>query len=160
MAATKKTVSEPAGILKLPIDLSMVVAWMTESGLIKHANIIGKVHMPLPNSTNNDLKYVNNRTPRAFLVPIPRSPRQEYNNGDNHGNGANPIAQTSPNFILDVHQHRDSSESPYADEEEEPVEEIRHLCLLLLVFVVELVGPEAGDAGLQAAGAQGYEVEG
>lgn len=120
--------------------------------LVEHPDIIRKVHLPFPNSGGNHLKDLDHRTSRTLLVPVPSRPWQEHKDGDQHRDGADAVSQAPANFVLNVDKDGDCCEGPDADEEEEPVEEERHLGFLSLVFLVELVCSEARDARLEASG--------
>lgn len=62
-------------------------------------------------------------------------------------------------MVLDVDEDGDGEERADADEEQEAVEEEAHGGALACVALVELVGAEARDAGLEPTGAERDEVE-
>ena len=62
-------------------------------------------------------------------------------------------------MVLDVDEDGDRQERAEADEEEEPVEELHHDLPLRGVRLVELVGTEARDTGLEPTSNESGEVE-
>ncbi|WVZ55064.1 LOW QUALITY PROTEIN: hypothetical protein U9M48_005777 [Paspalum notatum var. saurae] len=96
-----------------------------------------------------------------LLEAVPRRAGQEEREAEKEDGGeACAVSPWAAQVVLHVHQHRHGQQRADADEEEEePVEEARHAPPLPGVGVVELVGAEARDAGLEAARAQRREVE-
>ncbi|BAS72680.1 Os01g0556650, partial [Oryza sativa Japonica Group] len=113
----------------------------------------------LPRRGDEHLEDVDDGAPGAPLVAVPPGPGEEDGDGGEHGGGADAVGPAPADVVLDVDEHGDGEQRAEADEEEEAVEEEAHGGALPAVAVVELVGAEAGDAGLEAAGAEGDEVE-
>lgn len=118
-----------------------------------------RLHPSLPPRRHEDGGDLRKGAAHQLLETVTFRPRQEHDEADEDGAGTDAVSPLSADVILDVDKDSDGGEGANADEEEEPVEEFDHLLLLLRVRLVELVGAEAGDAGFQAAGAEGGEVE-
>lgn len=115
--------------------------------------------LPLPDGGDNDLENVDDRAAGALLVPVLSGAGEEDEDGDEHSDAADGVGPAPADVVLDVDEDGDGEEGADADEEEEAVEEEGHLGLLPRVLVVELVGAESGDAGLEPAGSEGDEIE-
>ncbi|BAS81843.1 Os03g0103033, partial [Oryza sativa Japonica Group] len=97
--------------------------------------------------------------PQQLLEAVGGGAGEEEEEAGEYGHHADAVSPPPPYLVLHVHQHRHRQQRPHADEEEEPAEEARHAAPLAAVGLVELVRPEPGHAGLEAAGAQRSHVE-
>lgn len=118
-----------------------------------------RLHASLPPRGHEDGSNLRKGAAHQLLETVPFRPRQEHDEADEDRAGADAVSPLPADVVLDVDEDGDGGEGAEADEEEEPVKEFDHLLLLLRVGLVELVGAEAGDAGFQAAGAEGGKVE-
>lgn len=114
---------------------------------------------PLLGGGDEDLEDLHDGAPGAALVAVAPGAGEEDGDGEQHGAGADAVGPAPADVVLDVDEDGDGEERADADEEEEAVEEEAHGCALAGVALVELVGAEARDAGLEPASAERDEVE-
>lgn len=124
-------------LLLLPVPISNVI------NIKEQRSVRRQLQVPLPPSRHKHRGNLSQRATNQLLKTVSSSAAQEHKESSQNGASTDAVAPLPAQVVLDVDKDGDGSQRSYAYEEEEPVEELRHLDSLLFVGVVELVRAQA-----------------
>nr|GMD77592.1 hypothetical protein Iba_chr13cCG4840 [Ipomoea batatas] len=117
-------------------------------------------NIPLPKRGDEDLSDARERAAAGQPVAIQRRTHEENNVGQPHGGGQGAERGAPAVLDLNVDDGGEGDNGADGDREVEEVEEPVEMLFVVSVPLVELVGPEGGNAGPYPCGSEACHVKG
>nr|GMD74082.1 hypothetical protein Iba_chr13aCG1920 [Ipomoea batatas] len=117
-------------------------------------------NIPLPKRGDEDLSDARERAAAGQPVTIQRRAHEENNVGQPHGGGQGAERGAPAVLDLNVDDGGEGDNGADGDREVEEVEEPVEMLFVVSVPLVELVGPEGGNAGPYPCGSEACHVKG